>query len=123
MRDVFPEGWIVKEIQPKLRASTFGRALGIGLWIAASGAMAQEQASGASQEQAGKPAESAPVAAANQTPSAVRTMATGSNIIRVRSDHSLPLLVLDRAYIEQSGTTTPNELIQSLPQAQNLRTR
>ena len=111
----------MKGHQPKLRASTIVRALGIGVWIAASGAMAQELAPSSSQDQTGKSAESMPVTTTNQTP--VRTMATGSNIIRARSDRSLPLLVLDRAYIEQSGTTTPTELIQSLPQAQNLRSR
>jgi hypothetical protein len=46
------------------------------------------------------------------------TPATGSNIRRVKTpDPSLPLLELDRAYIERSGATNPRELIRQVPQA------
>ena len=37
------------------------------------------------------------------------------------TERGLPLLVLDRAYIDQSAATTATELIQTLPQAQNFR--
>lgn len=51
----------------------------------------------------------------------VRTMRTGSNILRVRTDESLPVLGLDRAYIERSGATTAPELLRTVPQIQNVR--
>ena len=48
-------------------------------------------------------------------------MRTGSNILRVRTDESLPVLGLDRAYIERSGATTAPELLRTVPQIQNVR--
>ena len=50
----------------------------------------------------------------------VRTTVTGSNIVRYRTQDSLPLLELDKAYIDQTGTTTAPALIQTVPQTQNL---
>jgi hypothetical protein len=62
-----------------------------------------------------------PQLALTQQPTA-RTTVTGSHIKRVRKEEpSLPLLLLDRSYIDQSGTTTTSELIRTVPQAQNFR--
>jgi outer membrane cobalamin receptor len=44
---------------------------------------------------------------------------TGSNIKRAYREGSLPILMLDRTYIEQSSATSATELIQSVPQMQN----
>jgi len=64
--------------------------------------------------------------AATQTPIAMPlqkqaelTPVTGSHIRRARTstDDSLPLLELDRAYIDRSGATNPRELIRTVPQA------
>jgi iron complex outermembrane receptor protein len=44
---------------------------------------------------------------------------TGSSILRTQVEGALPVLTLDRSYIEQSGVTTATELIQQLPQVQN----
>jgi hypothetical protein len=52
---------------------------------------------------------------------AARTTATGSHIARVRKDSSLPVLVLDRPYIDQSGTNTPTGLLETVPQIQTFR--
>jgi iron complex outermembrane recepter protein len=83
-----------------------GQAIGAAAWIAASPAvMAQQQAQEYSQKQE----------------KTVRKTVTGSNIARVTTERTLPLLVLDRAYIDQSGATTATELIQTLPQAQSFR--
>jgi hypothetical protein len=56
---------------------------------------------------------------AEPTTPAVRMAVTGSNIRRVQPPASLPLLDIDRAYIERSGTTTAPELLQTIPQLQN----
>ena len=48
-----------------------------------------------------------------------RMTVTGSSIRRTQTEGALPVLTLDRTYIEQSGATTATELIQSLPQIQN----
>ena len=48
----------------------------------------------------------------------LRTTRTGSNILRTRTDDSLPLLELDRGYIERSGATTAPELLRTVPQIQ-----
>jgi hypothetical protein len=94
-----------------------GGIVAVGIWVAATpGALAQERAP--SPEPATAQAVAAPDSPASG--SAVRSTATGSHILRVRNDRALPLLVLDRGYIDQSAANTPSELIQSLPQAQNL---
>ena len=46
-------------------------------------------------------------------------MVTGSSILRTQVEGALPVLTLDRQYIEQSGATNATELIQQLPQVQN----
>ena len=48
-----------------------------------------------------------------------RMTVTGSSIRRTQTEGALPVLTLDRTYIEQSGATTATELIQSLPAVQN----
>ncbi len=48
-----------------------------------------------------------------------RMTVTGSSIRRTQTEGALPVLTLDRSYIDQSGATTATELIQSLPQVQN----
>jgi iron complex outermembrane receptor protein len=48
-----------------------------------------------------------------------RITVTGSSIRRTVTEGALPVLTLDRAFIEQSGATSATELIQSLPQVQN----
>jgi hypothetical protein len=100
-----------------------GRALAVCALAAASPAlMAQDTAS--QQEQASPPAQaqqSEPLKpeSANTQLAPARSSVTGSHIARVRKEPSLPLVVLDRSYIDQSGTTTSRELIQTVPQAQS----
>ena len=48
-----------------------------------------------------------------------RITVTGSAIRRNQTEGALPVLSLDRSYIEQSGATNATELIQSLPAVQN----
>ena len=74
--------------------------------------------------------DSAPSAAPDATPrteaatvaanpsSGVRVTRTGSNIARVRGSESLPLLDIDRTYIDRSGATTAPELLRTVPQVQ-----
>ena len=106
-----------------------GPALALGAWIAvAPGVMAQEPP--AKPEAMPAPVQQPEATAAQeqeqlskqdqaQKPPAVKSTVTGSSISRVRTDRSLPLLVLDRGYIDQSGATTSTELIRTVPQAQN----
>jgi hypothetical protein len=93
--------------------SALALTVGIGSWMVASqAAMADEpvqQPQQTTQLQQPSP---------TQQP-AVRAKVTGSNISRVRSDRTLPLLVLDRDYIDQSSATNAKELIRSVPQAQS----
>ncbi len=56
--------------------------------------------------------------AAAQQPGA-RMRVTGSNISRPRSDCSLPLVTLDRGYIDQSGALTTGGVVRSYSAAQN----
>jgi len=49
----------------------------------------------------------------------MRITVTGSSIKRIESEGALPVITLDRAYIEQTGITNAAELIQSLPAMQN----
>jgi iron complex outermembrane receptor protein len=48
-----------------------------------------------------------------------RITVTGSSIQRIATEGALPVLELNRSYIDQSGATNATELIQSLPQVQN----
>ena len=58
-------------------------------------------------------------AAANQKPAdGMRVTRTGSNIVRVRRDDSLPLLDIDRTYIDRTGAATTPELLRTIPQLQ-----
>ena len=50
---------------------------------------------------------------------AERIEVTGSIIKRVEQEGALPVITLDRKYIEDTGFTTATELIQSLPSMQN----
>jgi hypothetical protein len=61
------------------------------------------------------------VAVAPTQDRSIRTMRTGSNILRVRTDVSLPLLEIDRGYIDRTGVTTTPELLRTIPQMQNGR--
>lgn len=89
-------------------------ALGLG---SASGLMAQEAAQ--QSDTAPKQTVADMKAPPEQTPPVVRTTVTGSNIRRVQPPPTLPLLDIDRDYIDRSGTTTPIELLRTIPQMQN----
>jgi hypothetical protein len=93
-----------------------GPVLAAGLWIATSPAVLAQVVAPDQAKQADET-----LSATAGAPAAPRTTATGSNIVRVRKDPALPLLVLDRGYIDQSAATTSTELIQTVPQAQNFR--
>ena len=58
------------------------------------------------------------VAAAPKPDRAMRTTRTGSNILRVRTDESLPLMEIDRTYIDRTGVSTTPELLRTIPQIQ-----
>ena len=46
-------------------------------------------------------------------------MVTGSNIARVRKEPAgLPLVMLDRSYVDQTGASNTRELLQTVPQIQ-----
>jgi hypothetical protein len=112
-------------------SSALALAVGIGSWIVALPAVMADEP--AQQPAPTVQAQQSPAAIQTQQPAetvqveqsnlarqpAVRTKATGSNILRVRPDRTLPLLVLDRDYIDQSAATNATELIRSVPQAQN----
>ena len=61
------------------------------------------------------------VAVAPTQDRSIRTMRTGSNILRVRTDESLPLMEIDRTYIERTGATNTPDLLRTIPQIQNSR--
>ena len=83
----------------------------------------QDAAQRANQDAAQRADGTTPVAAsdARKQDRMRRTTVTGSNILRVRSDESLPLLEVDRTYIDRSGVTTTPELLRTIPQIQNGR--
>jgi hypothetical protein len=51
-------------------------------------------------------------------PSGIRVPRTGSNIVRVRTDGSLPLSEYDRTYIDRTGASTTSEMLRTIPQVQ-----
>ena len=61
-------------------------------------------------------AHAAPLAA--RPANGIRMTRTGSNIARGRSEESLPLLDIDRAYIDRTGARTTPELLRTIPQVQ-----
>jgi len=83
----------------------------------------QDAAQRANQDAAQRAEGTTPVAAsdARKQDRMRRTTVTGSNILRVRPDESLPLLEVDRAYIDRTGATTTPELLRTIPQLQNGR--
>ena len=83
----------------------------------------QDAAQRANQDAAQRADGTTPVAAsdARKQDRMRRTTVTGSNILRVRPDESLPLLEVDRAYIDRTGATTTPELLRTIPQLQNGR--
>jgi len=83
----------------------------------------QDAAQRANQDAAQRADGTTPVAAsdARKQDRMRRTTVTGSNILRVRPDESLPLLEVDRTYIDRSGVTTTPELLRTIPQIQNGR--
>ena len=83
----------------------------------------QDAAQRANQDAAQRADGTTPVAAsdARKQDRMRRTIVTGSNILRVRPDESLPLLEVDRAYIDRTGATTTPELLRTIPQLQNGR--
>ena len=83
----------------------------------------QDAAQRANQDSAQRAESTTPVAAsdARKQDRMRRTTVTGSNILRVRSDESLPLLEVDRTYIDRTGATTTPELLRTIPQIQNGR--
>lgn len=105
----------------KSAALRCGAALGFGWCLAAATAAMAQQPTQAADSAAPKPD------AAMQTPAPSMTLqrqaeltpVTGSHIRRPRTstDDSLPLLELDRAYIDRSGATHPRELIRTVPMA------
>lgn len=81
--------------------------------VVASGAMAQEAT------QKPDPAAQKPVTNVQVQQQAELTPVTGSHIRRVpRPETTLPLMELDRTYIDRSGATNPRELIRTVPAAQ-----
>ena len=127
----------------RLLALLLGAAFANGSWIAAAPAMAQERAqvpdlvvpetvTGPQKADEAVPKtvagpqkadEAVPktVSGVQKQQAGARRTVTGSNIARVRTESSLPLLELDRAYIDQTAAITAPELIQTVPQAQILR--
>jgi len=71
--------------------------------------------------QASAPAADTQVVAAANTdarPMTMRVMRTGSNIVRYRTDESLPLSEYDRTYIDRTGASTTAEMLRTIPQIQ-----
>jgi hypothetical protein len=83
-------------------------------------ALAQDTA----QDTAQKTADAAPPAdqvvgiVPTTQPSGIRVPRTGSNIVRVRSNGSLPLSEYDRTYIDRTGAATTTEMLRTIPQIQ-----
>jgi len=81
-------------------------------------ALAQDSAK-APQDAAQSTEATMPVAAADpRKQDGMRRTITGSNILRVRSEDSLPLMEVDRTYIDRSGVSTTTELLRTVPQIQ-----
>jgi hypothetical protein len=105
-----------------------GRAVAVCALAAASPAMMAQEAA-LPQDQASRQAQAQipqaqPPGSPLQDPvikqePAGRTMVTGSNIARVRKEPAgLPLVVLDRSYIDQTGAPNSREMLQTVPQIQ-----
>jgi hypothetical protein len=97
-----------------------GASLGFGWCLAAAAAVLAQQPAQPADAATQKPdaAAQTPAAPMALQKQAEATPVTGSHIRRVRTpDPSLPLLELDRAYIERSGATNAGELIRTVPQA------
>ena len=65
-----------------------------------------------------QPAVQAASAAPAAKPSGIPVMRTGSNIVRYRTGASLPLMEIDRTYIDRTGASTAPELLRTIPQLQ-----
>lgn len=94
-------------------------AVGLALAFAhAPCALAQDSAK--TTQDAQKAEASVPVAAADapRQERMLRTTITGSNILRARSPESLPLMEIDRTYIDRTGAATTPELLRTIPQIQ-----
>src|SRR5438876_9906895 len=110
----------MKTFSKKSVALRCGAALGFGWCMAAATAAMAQQPAQTPNAPAPKPdAVQTPAASMSLQKQAELTPVTGSHIRRARtpSDDSLPLLELDRAYIDRSGATNPRELIRPVPQA------
>jgi len=87
--------------------------------LAQDSAKAQDPAQRAMQDGAQSTEATMPVAAADpRKQDGMRRTITGSNILRVRSEDSLPLMEVDRTYIDRSGVSTTTELLRTVPQIQ-----
>ncbi len=96
----------------------YGAAIGFGWCVAAATAVMAQQPAQKADAAEQKPDATMQAATLSLQKQAELIPVTGSHIRRVRTtDPSLPLLELDRAYIERSGATNPRELIRQLPQA------
>jgi hypothetical protein len=103
----------------KPRAALPLSAVAVGLALAlspAQAAQAQETApkTTVAAQTADQPRGVTPAAKA----SSARIVPTGSNIVRYRSGESLPLMEIDRTYIDRSGASTTPELLRTIPQLQ-----
>ena len=94
-------------------------AVGFALALAhAQCALAQDSAKATQDAQKAEAAVPVAAADARRQDRMLRTTITGSNILRVRSEESLPLMEFDRAYIGRTGAATTPELLRTIPQVQ-----
>jgi len=100
-----------------LSAVAVGLALALPSQMALANDCAEKMAMAQNSAQA---ADTQVVAAANTEarPLSMRVTRTGSNIVRVRSDGSLPVSEYDRTYIDRTGASTTAEMLRTIPQVQ-----
>ena len=99
-----------------LSAVAVGLALALPSQVALATDCAEKMAMAQNSAQAAEPQVVA--AAADAKPLNTRVPRTGSNIVRVRSDGSLPVSEYDRTYIDRTGAATTSEMLRSIPQVQ-----
>lgn len=95
-------------------------AVGLALALPSQVALANDCAEKMAMAQNSAPAAEPQVVAAapDAKPLSTRVPRTGSNIVRVRSDGSLPVSEYDRTYIDRTGAATTTEMLRTIPQVQ-----
>ena len=92
--------------------------VGLALALPAQVALAQDSAQKVMPDSARAADSQIVTAATDARPLSMRMTRTGSNIVRYRTDESLPISEYDRTYIDRTGASTTAEMLRTIPQIQ-----